>query len=33
MVAGLGYVKLDRGEESSLSLNACSNWNLVEEIS
>lgn len=33
MVAGLGYVKLNRGGESSLSLNACSNWKLGEEIS
>ncbi len=26
MIAGLGFVKLERGERSSLSLNVCSNW-------
>jgi N6-L-threonylcarbamoyladenine synthase len=31
MIAGLGFVKLEKGERSSLSLNACSNWVLGEE--
>jgi N6-L-threonylcarbamoyladenine synthase len=26
MIAGLGFVKLESGERSSLSLNVCSNW-------
>ena len=31
MIAGLGFVKFESGERSSLSLNACSNWALGEE--
>ena len=31
MIAGLGFVKLERGGRSSLSLNACSNWAIGEE--